>query len=477
MLRFVALKKQKRRRLMARRRAAPGAPPGTLTVDPSAPPPLLRVMSYGPGELMERTLADPSELPALLGKQPVLWLNVDGLGNADVLARIGQVFELHPLLLEDVINVHQRPKAEEFGKNQFVVLHQVMPSERGVATEQVSLVLGPGYLLTFQVTVGDCLDPVRERVRRSRGHLRQSGPDYLAYAVIDGIVDHYFPLLDRLTEQLLGLEEQIVTRPDPEGLRQVYALKHELLTLRRTISPMRETVGQLQRGDVTQVTPETRLYLRDTHDHCFQLMEVIDTSREIAAGLMDLYLSSVSQRLNEIMKVLTIISTIFIPLSFIASVYGMNFHGEASPWNMPELRWRYGYPLVLLFMGSAGGAMLFWFWRQGWIGWGSAPLPEPEQPQPAPAPASLYTTPPPRPAATALPTFASAAAVRAVAPAAAGPSHAAPAAAGPARAATPSPAPAHPTATPTFGEPGATESSDERPIVPYARKLPTAFDG
>ena len=371
MLRAMAFKRQKRRRLMARRRAAPGAPPGTITVDPSAPPPLLRVMAYGPGGLEERTLADPGELPELLGKQPVTWLDVDGLGNAEILSRVASVFELHPLLLEDVVNVHQRPKVEEYGKHHFVVVHQLQA--RG-QTEQMSLVLGPNYLVTFQVTVGDCLDPVRERLRKSRGKLRESGPDYLAYCVIDAVVDHYFPVLDQLTEQLVGLEERIVQRPDPEALRQVYNLRHELLALRRTVWPMRELIGHLQRGDVPQVTPETRLYLRDTHDHCFQLMEVIDSAREIVSGLMDLYMSSVSQRMNEVMKVLTIISTIFIPLSFIASLYGMNFRGDVSPWNMPELGWRYGYPAVLLLMALAAGGMLGWFWRAGWIG--RAPGPE-----------------------------------------------------------------------------------------------------
>ena len=312
---------------------------------------------------MNRQLA-PVRLEQLrehCGKQRVLWLDVDGLGDVDTIRRVGELFGLHKLELEDVVNVHQRAKIDAYGEHLFVVARMI---ERGTQldTEQLSLFLGRDFVLTFQERPGDGFGPVRERLRQAKGALRQAGPDYLAYALLDAAVDEYFPVLEALGERIELLEDAITLKPCPEHLRELHCVKRDLLTLRRAVWPLREALNQLQRDDGGLVQRETRPYLNDLYDHTVQLMDLVETYREIASGLLEVYLSSMSHRLNEVMKVLTVLATIFIPLTFLSSIWGMNFD------DMPELHWRYGYPAALALMFCVAIVLLVAFRRRGWIG-------------------------------------------------------------------------------------------------------------
>lgn len=348
-----------------RRRTPVGRPPGTLEADADAPPPVIRLIAFGPDEVVEREAADLESVREARGRWPVLWVDVDGLGDAALIAEIGRLFDLHPLALEDVLHVHQRPKHDEYGRCHFVVGRMLTPGER-LDTEQVSLFFGRDFVVTFQERAGDCWEPVRERIRKAQGRVRSAGADYLAYALLDAIVDAYFPVLEEFGERLEALEDRVVARPDRSAIGEIHSARRDLLTLRRAVWPLRDALNSLQR-DVHLVTDETRVYLRDCYDHTVRIIDVIETGREIAAGLMEVYLSSLSNRMNEIMKVLTIIATIFIPLGFVAGIYGMNFNPEISPWNMPELNWRWGYPFALGLMAVVAGVLLAYCWRKGWF--------------------------------------------------------------------------------------------------------------
>jgi magnesium transporter len=351
-----------------KRRTEPGAVPGTLAPPPEAPKPVIDVIAYGEGEdFVERTGVTLAEITKLLERYPVVWINVTGLGEIRIIEQIGDKFGLHRLSLEDVVNVHQRPKVEVFEDHLFLVVRMVQVEDEA-DTEQVSMFLGKGYLLTFQEKTGDCFNPVRKRIRRLKGRIRSAGADYLCYALIDAVVDGYFPVLEHYGEKLELLEDRVVEAPRAEQVRELHECKRHLLLLRRAIWPQREMINTLIRDDHQLISKTTKPYLRDCYDHAIQLMDIVETFREIASGLLDIYISSTSAKLNEIMKVLTIIATIFIPLGFIASLYGMNFDRMASPWNMPELGWRYGYPLALLLMLAVAGGLIWYFWRKGWLG-------------------------------------------------------------------------------------------------------------
>jgi len=362
----------KPRRQRRRPRSSPGAPPGTLTVDPEAPKPFIRVMGYDQGEFAEGEFAegevtDVQTLRDYLARWPVTWVNVDGLGDAETIRRIGELFGLHHLALEDVLTLHQRPKVEEYAEHLFLVVRMLEPGV-AVQTEQISMFLGDRFVLTLQEHQGDCLDPIRKRIREAKGRIRTMGADYLAYALLDAVVDAYFPYLDDLSDRVEALEAEVLARPTPETVAKIHEFKRNLLTIRHVISPLREAINALLRDEAQAFSETTRVYLRDCYDHSIQVLEMVETYREVVGGLLDIYLSSVSNRMNEIMKVLTIIGTIFIPLSFLAGVYGMNFDPGASPWNMPELGWRWGYPV---FLGLALGVALIelvFFWRRGWLG-------------------------------------------------------------------------------------------------------------
>lgn len=377
------------RRKRRQRRTPPGAPPGTLAADPNAAKPRIQLISFGPEALTEHTIGPSDPLPVRPKGHTVQWVNVDGLGDVETVRRIGMAFGLHPLALEDIVDVHQRPKVESYDGHLFIITRMPIPghagspgsgnssgngsSNRGPAarleTEQVALCLGRDFVVTFQEDQqSDVFEPVRRRLRASARQIRTLGADYLAYALIDAAIDAFFPLLEFYGEQVEDLEREVVAQPDPAQIARIHDLKRDLLTARRAIWPQRELLSALLRDDGGLVSAQTQVYLRDCYDHTVQLIDMIEMDREIASGLIDIHLSSVSNRMNEVMKVLTIIATVFIPLTFIVGIYGMNFDPDAGPWNMPELRWRYGYPATMLAMAAIAAALVAAFWYRGWLG-------------------------------------------------------------------------------------------------------------
>lgn len=361
-------RKSKRRKYVSgiERRTSPGAPPGSLVVDPQAPLPIIRVIAYGSEAVHEELVEDVSRIGSYLGRQPVTWVNVDGLGDAVVVRKLGEIFGIHRLALEDIINSHQRAKVDQYDNHLFVVGRMVEMADH-VETEQLSLFLGKSYVLTFQERVGDAFDPVRERIRKAGGRVRNAGPDYLAYALIDAFIDNYFPVLEKYGERLESIEEDVLSRPEPVLVSRMHEVKRDLLTLRRAIWPLRETVNSLVREPSPFISDETRVYFRDCYDHTIQIIDLLENYRDVASGLMEVYLSSVSNRLNEIMKILTMFTAFFIPLSLIAGIYGMNFNTARSPFNMPELNWYFGYPFVLGLMAAVALGMVTFFRRKGWL--------------------------------------------------------------------------------------------------------------
>ncbi|MBX3128000.1 MAG: magnesium/cobalt transporter CorA [Polyangiaceae bacterium] len=363
-------KKTRRRRtslIIPHRRTLPGAPAGTIAVDPSAPKSVVTVMAFGPDDFVERQLDDVGTLKGLLVSHPVVWVNVDGLGDAAMLTALGEALGLHALAMEDVVNVHQRPKLEEYEDHVYLVL-RMAPWGEAQTTEQLSVFLGNKWVVTFQEEAGDCFDPVRERVRRARGKLRHLSADHLAHALIDAAIDDYFPVLEKLSDELDTIEEEILQRPTRHVPERLLEKRHRLLGLKRALWPLRDALAVLTRDETALVGDEARVYLRDCADHVVQLLDMVESYREIVGSLMDVYLSSVSRTMNEIMKVLTVIATIFIPLTFIAGIYGMNFDPDRSPLNMPELRWAYGYPFSLGVMLATALGLLYYFRRKGWLG-------------------------------------------------------------------------------------------------------------
>ncbi len=349
----------------------PGDAPGTLTIDPDAPPPELILIDYDAHQATRHILSRPRECVPYLDSPSVSWLDVRGLGAEDILRELGQVFGLHPLTLEDVVNVPQRPKVEQYADHLLLITRMVTPKDSGYgfATEQVSFILGMrGYLVTIQEEgEHDTFQPVRERIRTGKGMIRHYGADYLAYALLDTIVDGFFPVLERYGERLEELEDEVVLQPTRATLAAIHQLKRDLLCLRRLIWPLRDAINSLIRDAGDFFGAEVRVYLRDCYDHTVQVMDIVETYREVASSLMDVYLSAIGNKMNEIMKFLTVISTIFIPLTFIAGVYGMNFDPDASPWNMPELRWYWGYPFALGLMAVIAVALIIFFRRRGWF--------------------------------------------------------------------------------------------------------------
>ncbi|MBD1910005.1 MULTISPECIES: magnesium/cobalt transporter CorA [unclassified Leptolyngbya] len=348
----------------------PGAVPGTLTIEADAPPPVITLIDYGEHTAIRRMLETPEEAIPFLDSESVSWVDVKGLGNEDILQRLGKVFSLHPLVLEDVVNVPQRPKVEEYPDQLLLIARMVTlkDSGRGFVSEQVSFILGRSYLLTVQEEPEyDCFGPVQDRIRLSKGNIRKKGADFLAYALIDALIDGFFPVLETYGEILEELEDEVVVNPTPQTLAKVHNTKRELLALRRAIWPQRDAINSLIRDGSSLISEDVRLYLRDCYDHTVQVLDMVETYREIASSLMDVYLSSVSNRMNEVMKLLTVISSIFIPLTFVAGVYGMNFNPEVSPFNMPELNWYFGYPLCWAIMLAIAGGLIMYFHKRGWF--------------------------------------------------------------------------------------------------------------
>ncbi|MGQ9651846.1 MAG: magnesium/cobalt transporter CorA [Phycisphaerae bacterium] len=377
------------RRNRQRRRTPPGAPPGTLVADPAAPKPVITVIGYGSDGCNEQVIRDVADVQKYLTRWPVTWINVDGLGDVQTIARLADLLGLHRLAVEDTVNTHQRAKVDHYPNHLFMVAHMATYNEH-LETEQLSLYLGKNFVATFQGgQPGDPFEPVRERIRHAVGCIRQAGADHLAYSLIDAVIDGYFPVLETTGERLEELEDEILHRPTGRVASAVHEIKRNLMTLRRAIWPLREAMNSLVRDPSPLVNDETRLYLRDCYDHTVRVIDFIETYRELGSDLMDLYLSSVSQRMTEVMKVLTIIATIFIPLTFISSIYGMNFQTDRSPWNMPELTWYFGYPFALGLMAIMALGMLYYFRRKGWLSSSG------EKP-PAPAPPNQERNPPDR---------------------------------------------------------------------------------
>jgi magnesium transporter len=348
-----------------RRAKRVGLPPGTLvhTGEQKTEKTRLTVFDYDATHCEEKEVGTPEELFPFKDRPTNTWINIDGLHQVDVIEKIGQHYELHPLLLEDIVSVRQRPKLDDYDSYLFIVLKMLRYDEarHEIDIEQVSLVLGKNFVISFQENVGDVFDPVRDRLRNGKGRIRKMGTDYLAYALIDAIVDQYFVVLEKLGEQISDLEEEMLRDPRQETVTAIHRLKRTMILLRKSVWPLREVIGSLQRGESELIRKETDVFLRDVYDHTIQEMDTIESYRDMLSGLLDVYLSSISNRMNAVMKVLTIIATIFIPLTFIAGLYGMNFEF------MPELHWRWGYPVVLLLMALVASAMLLFFKRKKWL--------------------------------------------------------------------------------------------------------------
>jgi magnesium transporter len=348
----------------------PGSMPGTLNIEADVPQPQIELIDYKDTDYAYEQIATPEDLIPHLDSESVSWVDVQGLGSEDILQRLGKVFDLHPLILEDIVNVPQRPKVENYEDQLIIIARMVLPKpgNAGFHSEQVSFVLGKHYLLTVQEEAQyDCFNQVRSRICNNKGFLRKQQADYLAYTLLDAIIDGFFPVLEDYGELIEDLEEEVVANPTRKTLEKIYRIRRELLTLRRAIWPQRDAINALIRDDSDLLSEHVRIYLRDCYDHAVQVMDMVETYRELTSGLMDVYLSAVSNRMNEIMKLLTVISSIFIPLTFIAGIYGMNFNTEVSRWNMPELNWAWGYPACLAFMGTIAGGLVFFFWRRGWF--------------------------------------------------------------------------------------------------------------
>lgn len=342
------------------------ASPGTLTAHSGGTDSSVSVIAYGPEKLLEEEISDLSQLKTLGSSYPVVWINIIGLGSLDILTEVGEQLGLHRLALEDVLNIPQRPKLDDYGDHQFIVARMPVAHEH-LETEQLSIFLGKSFVLTVQERPGDCFAGIRQRIHNGRPGFRLAGPDYLTYAILDALVDSYFPLLEGVSATLEELETEINHKPEKRHIEHLHSLKHEMVTLRRYLWPLRELNATLLRPDNTFFTEKTRLFMRDCYDHTIHALDLVESYREIASGLMELYLSMMSQKMNEVMKVLTIIATVFIPLSFIAGLYGMNFNPEVSRWNMPELGWPLGYPMALGIMAVCAGGMLIFFWKKGWF--------------------------------------------------------------------------------------------------------------
>ncbi|MGD9032198.1 MAG: magnesium/cobalt transporter CorA [Desulfobacteraceae bacterium] len=343
----------------------PGLAPGTLVHvgEKKVEEIRIRMIDYDETHLEERELDSLDECFPYADKPTVTWINIDGLHEVDWIEKIGKNFGLHPLVLEGIVHTEQRPKMEEFENYIFIITKMLSYDEEQhqLNAEQFSLILGPNYIITFQERVGDVFEMVRERLRKGKGRIRKRPPDYLAYALIDAVVDHYFLVLERIAERVESLEEELVTNPTPETLQTIHHLKRDLIFLRKSVWPLRELIGGLERGESSLVQEKTTVFLRDVYDHTIQVIDTVESLRDMVSGMLDVYLSSVSNKMNEVMKVLTIIATIFIPMTFIAGIYGMNFEF------MPELKWHYGYHLVWVLIVAIAVIMLFYFRRKKWL--------------------------------------------------------------------------------------------------------------
>jgi magnesium transporter len=320
-------------------------------------------IDYGRNTVKEINDVPIGSLASYTNSSTVTWINIVGLHDTEAIKKIGEQFDLHPLLLEDVVNTEQRPKQEDYEENLFVVLKMFLynAEKKIIESEQVSIVIGSNYVLSFLETPGDVFDPVRERIRKSKVKFRRSGSDYLAYALLDAIVDNYFVILEKIGEKIEDLELALADDPKKDYLLILHNMKREMIFLRKSVLPLREVLSGMKRTESRLIKKHTKVYLKDVYDHSVQLTDTLETFREMLSGMLDLYMSSISNRMNEIMKVLTLFAAIFIPLTFITGVYGMNFQ------NMPELQLKYGYFIALGAMTATGIGLLTYFKKKSWI--------------------------------------------------------------------------------------------------------------
>lgn len=340
-------------------------PPGSLiyTGDKKVEEVEILFIDYDQTHFQEKKISNIEECFPFKETSMVTWININGLKEIDVVENLGKYFDIHHLVLEDILNVNQRPKMEDFDKYVFIVLKMLTYDEKTeqIESEQVSIILGRNFVITFQEKEGDVFDTIREHIKNSKGRIRNMGADYLAYALIDTIVDHYFAALEKIGDKMEYIEEELVTNPSVETLQTIHNLKREMIFLRKFIWPLREVIGKLERAESSLIQESTSIYFRDVYEHTIQVIDTVETFRDMISGMLDIYLSSVSNKMNEVMKVLTIIATIFIPLTFIVGIYGMNFS------YMPELAWKWSYPLVLLLMFGVGVSMIMYFRRKKWL--------------------------------------------------------------------------------------------------------------
>lgn len=348
-----------------KRSKAAGLTPGTLVHigERLMEKPKISIITYSPDQFEEKTVENIEDCMAYQGKTTITWINIDGIHQANTIEQIGQIFHLHPLTLENIMNTAQRPKIEYFPNYIFIALKMIHwdESEQEVFIEHISLILTDHTVLSFQEREGDVFNPVRQRLRNMTGKIRKSGTDYLVYALLDSIVDQYFLVLEKLGDKTELLEDTLINQPSPENLQVIHRNKRNLIYIRNSVWPLREVINKLEKDESTLVQDNTKLFLRDAYDHTIQVIETVEALRDMVTGLLDIYLSSVSNKMNEVMKVLTIIATIFIPLTFLAGVYGMNFE------YMPELSWKWGYPVILGAMFLIGLAMLYFFKKKKWL--------------------------------------------------------------------------------------------------------------
>ena len=349
----------------------PATVPGTLKISDGACKPKVMLIDYNQKEVESFELKRPDDCISYIEKESVSWFDIQGLGDEEILKKIGEIFKLHPLVLEDVVNVPQRPKFEDYESQILLILQMVYVKnveELDFSTEQVSFILGEKYLLTFQEEEKyDTFDGVRDRIKHSKGNIRKRGSGYLIYTLIDSVIDGFYPVLEVFGEEIERLEEEAVENPTRATLKKIYYLKRKLLELKRLIWPVRDAIQALMREESPLIGKDVDMYLKDCYDHSVQVLDVVENYRDLTYSLMDVYMSSVGNKMNDIMKVLTIIATIFIPLTFVAGVYGMNFNPGSSPLNMPELNWYWGYPAVWILMIAIGAVLFYVFWRKGWF--------------------------------------------------------------------------------------------------------------
>ncbi len=352
-------------RPFAKMKKTAGAAPGTLVHigEQRTETVRLSLVAYGPDSIEERQVDTLDEAISLCNGSGSVWLNIDGIHDIELIGRLGQHFGIHPLTQEDILNTAHRPKFEEFEQYAYIVLKMLHydSADNRVLTEQVSLILTEKVLISLQESQGDVFEPVRARLRKGRGRIRKAGSDYLAYALIDAIVDQYFAILEQIGTQIEEIENETLTDPTVTVLKRIHEMKREILYLRKQVWPLREIVGVMAKEEPALIQNDTMIFLRDVHDHTIQIMETIESQRDILAGLLDLYMTGISNKMNEVMKVLTIMATIFIPITFIAGVYGMNFR------HMPELEWPWGYGLVWAVMVAVVIAMVIYFKNKKWL--------------------------------------------------------------------------------------------------------------